>query len=360
MFFSFTLANRRFVVRSFFTGEKIMETRFFVHLAAALLAVITTRPAQAEVVNVGAAIRQGSISNGFPKFLSQINATTQAWNLGGTNGDTLFNGINVVDAPLLNSTVGDLTTVGVGGSTVPLFVNAPTFAGNADGQDAARNAIFSSGFQGFVGGPGLVDYTLDVAATQGETYQVELLADPQNGNRTADVTVDGALFADDLWASPSAGGVTLVYRFQVVADADGIDILLQSGSGLQPDGVTPASTAAIFSAISVTRIVTPGEFDDADFSFDNEVSGLDFLIWQRGFGSPGGLAVGDANADGMVNGLDLAIWESQFGTVGPLVAAIGAVPEPTTLGLFLLATSALTIFNARGCRTSKRLPGSAV
>ena len=160
-------------------------------LAIAWLAVITTASAQ-EIINVGMAFRTGSLADGIPDFLhpSQINGTTQAWNLGGAAGDTLYNGITVFDATNVNSTVGDLTTIGVGGSTVPFFAAAPTFAGNADGQDTARNAIFSSGFQGFVAGPGLVPYTLDIAATPGEIYQVELLADPNNGNRTANVTVE--------------------------------------------------------------------------------------------------------------------------------------------------------------------------
>lgn len=317
-----------------------MKTRLFTYLAIALLAVVATRSAQAEVINVGTAFRSGSLSDGFSEFLSQTNASTQAWNLGGAAGDTVFNGFTVVDVPTADSTVGDLTTAG--GSAVPMFGAAPTFAGNADGQDAARNAIFASGIQGFAFPAGVQDFTLDIAnTTAGQLYQVELLADPNNGNRTADVTVDSTLFADDLYASASAGGVTLVYRFNVVADADGLNILIGPGSGLQPDGMTAASVAAIFSAISVTNIV-PGEFDEnADFDADSDVDGKDFLTWQRGFGGPGALADGDANGDGTVDDSDLAIWESQFGMPVPLSAAIATIPEPTALGLLLIATSCL-------------------
>ena len=70
--------------------------------------------------------------------------------------------------------------------------------------------------------------------------------------------------------------------------------------------------------------------EDADFNQDNKVDGLDFLIWQRGFGSAGGLSQGDANGDGQVTSDDLTIWENQFGTT-PLVANSNSVPEPTTL-----------------------------
>jgi len=319
---------------------KPTKTQFSTYLAIACLAVLATKSAQAEVINVGTAFRGGGFSNGFPEFLSQTNASTQAWNLGGAAGDTIFNGFTVVDVPSADSTVGDLTTAG--GSAVPLFFPAPTFTGNADGQDAARNAIFESGIQGFAFPAGVQDFTLDIAnTTAGQLYQVELLADPNNGNRTADVTVDGTLFADDLYASGSAGGVTLVYRFNVVADVDGINILIGPGSGLQPDGTNLASIAAIFSAISVTNIV-PGEFDEnADFDADSDVDGQDFLAWQRGFGGPGSLAAGDANSDGAVDGSDLVVWESQYGMPVALFATIAAIPEPTTLGLLLIATSCL-------------------
>lgn len=55
---------------------------------------------------------------------------------------------------------------------------------------------------------------------------------------------------------------------------------------------------------------------DADFDGDNLVSGSDFLIWQRGFGTTSGASKGegDANLDGAVDGADLTAWEDQYGT----------------------------------------------
>jgi len=69
---------------------------------------------------------------------------------------------------------------------------------------------------------------------------------------------------------------------------------------------------------------------DGDFDIDNDVDGLDFLKWQRGFGS-----TYDAN--------DLADWEANFGTVAPLsaVAAATTVPEPTTGILLVLGMAAM-------------------
>ena len=65
--------------------------------------------------------------------------------------------------------------------------------------------------------------------------------------------------------------------------------------------------------------------DDADFDGDGDVDGADFLTWQRGVGTAGGLSQGNANGDSVIDGTDLAIWRNQFGTS---VVAAGVVPEP--------------------------------
>lgn len=56
-----------------------------------------------------------------------------------------------------------------------------------------------------------------------------------------------------------------------------------------------------------------------DFDADGNVSGFDFLKWQRGAGTLGGavLTDGDSNFDGNVNGADLDVWVQQFVTPTP-------------------------------------------
>lgn len=75
---------------------------------------------------------------------------------------------------------------------------------------------------------------------------------------------------------------------------------------------------------------------EADFNQDNMVNGLDLADWQTGYGTVDpGHADGDANLDGTVDGLDFLIWQRQF--EAPLAAAaLGQVPEPSTVGLLLL------------------------
>jgi hypothetical protein len=65
-----------------------------------------------------------------------------------------------------------------------------------------------------------------------------------------------------------------------------------------------------------------------DFNADSRVDGADFLVWQRG-GSPAPLSAEDLNA-----------WKTGLGATAA-APTVGAVPEPSTLGLVTLASVAI-------------------
>jgi hypothetical protein len=76
------------------------------------------------------------------------------------------------------------------------------------------------------------------------------------------------------------------------------------------------------SDFGIAGVATPS----ADFDSDGDIDGSDFLVWQRGFGTPAPNAIksdGDADNDEDVDRDDLSVWESQYGTTPqPLVVAI--------------------------------------
>jgi hypothetical protein len=86
--------------------------------------------------------------------------------------------------------------------------------------------------------------------------------------------------------------------------------------GLIPPGGGLLKLELEYMEIRLPEAGLAGDFDD-----DGDVDGSDFLVWQRG-GSPTPVSAGD-----------LADWRANYGTGGGSVGAIGAVPEPGTLGL---------------------------
>lgn len=86
------------------------------------------------------------------------------------------------------------------------------------------------------------------------------------------------------------------------------------------------------------RMTTAFDEPNADFDGDGVVSGADFLVWQRNFGTLINAANsdGDADGDGDVDSDDLTLFKAGVIStpVPPMVASIvAAVPEPATLGI---------------------------
>lgn len=79
------------------------------------------------------------------------------------------------------------------------------------------------------------------------------------------------------------------------------------------------------------------ELHAADFDRDGDITGLDFLEWQRG-GSPNPL-----------DNADLTLWQDSYGADEPNMGRLTSVPEPTTL-LLLAGTTACCLGIARRSR----------
>lgn len=74
----------------------------------------------------------------------------------------------------------------------------------------------------------------------------------------------------------------------------------------------------VIDAIMTGQVVAVRSLVSGDFDNDFGSNGLDFLAWQRGFGS-------------FYDAADFADWEAGFGTPAPLSGAFRAVPEPSSL-----------------------------
>ncbi|TWU26016.1 metallophosphoesterase [Bythopirellula polymerisocia] len=106
-------------------------------------------------------------------------------------------------------------------------------------------------------------------------------------------------------------------------------------NSLDMPGITLEDSSFSWAFISFDDPITPSTSNTADFNGDGTVDGADFLIWQRGVNSSGGLANGDADNSGYVDGDDLGIWQTQYGTKG-LTPPLSVIPEPTTLLLVVI------------------------
>jgi len=115
-----------------------------------------------------------------------------------------------------------------------------------------------------------------------------------------------------------------------------------SFTGTAPVFVSVDPTNPLFGYLdpSTSTLISLGDSDGSfigargvagDFDADADITGFDFLAWQRGESPNNG------SAD------DLAAWEMFFGEVGApaLGAGVGAVPEPSTAVLASLALAGL-------------------
>jgi hypothetical protein len=159
-----------------------------------------------------------------------------------------------------------------------------------------------------------------------------------------DVTFGLDLFADGINNLTGLPGLDAQDVVGAVATANGFNDLRFGIPSATGSSTNPLMGVDNVSLRLVDIAEPPG--DNADFDEDGDVDGRDFLIWQRGFGTPDALRQdGNANPgqgpgqDGDVDGDDLIVWQNQYGQVAP-PAALAAVPEPGT-GLLLVAASAM-------------------
>ncbi|QDS99578.1 PEP-CTERM sorting domain-containing protein [Adhaeretor mobilis] len=214
----------------------------------------------------------------------------------------------------------------------------------------------------------------------GPRNNLVLLVDPATGDAaiqnqsTFNVAIDGYLVTSASSALDPANNDSLGSGWtESNQAANHIGELNLNGSLALSGGSAPKSLGSLFDVggeqdldfqfhladgNTMTGIVRYGEFSllggNADFNENNLVEGADFLTWQSNVGNPNNIPdvslnlFGDANGDLAIDGDDLTVWRTQYGSApGTSVAAVSAVPEPSTIGLLLVAFTSLVCSQRR-------------
>lgn len=111
------------------------------------------------------------------------------------------------------------------------------------------------------------------------------------------------------------------------------------------DELHPTTTVhTILAGYALDLVALPGDYND-----EQVVDAADYVVWRYALGQSGFALAADGNGNGVVDASDYNLWQAHFGqTIADAAsAALGAVPEPTSL--LLLATAA-TIFLGRARR----------
>jgi hypothetical protein len=131
----------------------------------------------------------------------------------------------------IDRTVGGINFSGTSGTNGISWTGATASLASQtpNSGDAGLNGVLNAGIH--------LLPTINITATPGQTYDLQLLAFGEHAiNRTFDISVDGVLFADDFLVQavvgcPSLCSDHIIYKFNTIADGDGfINIALTDGS----------------------------------------------------------------------------------------------------------------------------------
>ena len=201
-----------------------------------LTALLTAAaPLGATTINVGSIFDDPGYL--FDTFGNNANGTTRGANFGGAQSVTWY-GINMT-----NDATGATNGIAWTGNTATTALyDYSNFYFGTPGTGAAANSLTNFGIHS--------SPTITISVTPGATYSIDLLFANAISARTFDVNVEGSLYLDNLALDVTAEKRPLVYRFQIVAPDNQIQIALTNGA--EP-GYT--DTNPFVQAMMVTAVV---------------------------------------------------------------------------------------------------------
>ena len=204
-------------------------------------------------------------------------------------------------------------------------------------------------------------FNFDVPIQDGETVTMfsstfansGLEAEAEESN--ASVNLNWVLHASAWGSITPTGGTPAIGDFDGDGQVDDEDFaiwnenmpVLIGGIGPRGDANGDGAIDLLDLRVWLDNTITPGI--PGDFDINERVDRIDFLAWQRGFGTQlnGTRSEGDTDADGDVDDLDLELWRESFGLMAPLPAS-SAVPENIDSRIqFMTLFAAISLFSRR-------------
>jgi hypothetical protein len=242
-----------------------------------------------------------------------------------------------------NASAASGTSVDLNG-VLNLNMNTLNISGN--GQVYINNLVTGMGSivnGGVLGAGGSTGLAGNLSSTG--TLTIDLAGAAANSfdawNVTGTATLSGVLSVDTVSGFTPTAGQT----FTVLTAASVGAVSLTLGG---PD-------AALFTLIkNPTSLVLQaiGSHVAGDYNLDGAVNAADYTVWRDQLGKNVTSGTGaDGDGNGVVNANDYSFWKTRFGNVSGSGSAsqVGAVPEPSSVIIVVLAGLAMTLVGRRYC-----------
>jgi hypothetical protein len=193
---------------------------------------------------------------------------------------------------------------------------------------------------------GFVDFDL------GAVYAIDRIAvwnrSLENGNFLVSETLGGPFTSAGSFHLANKLNFPFSYQPEIVSLDDTVNAryLRFDITSTYKFDITDTFAYAIVGEVAVDVVTDEPPVLTADFDNDLDVDADDLDEWRAAFALTD---VGDADADGDSDGADFLAWQQQLGLTAAR-AAIGAVPEPSSLVLIGIASLVAARRRARSCR----------
>jgi hypothetical protein len=254
-------------------------------------------------------------------------------------------GIAAVSAYISNITAGNtVNLIGNGGT-----INAATLGSITPAGNSAYNTTIGSAVNILYGQDPTVNIVANVGRGAGTPGNL-----PTDALRNADWN-NSALIASGAFAGGGDAGNQFNRPAFVAAGGNSTDANVLSTATVGPTAAgvdANVSTTVRGDSVVSFGLNTPAGAGllAGDANRDGSVNVTDFNTLAFNFGDPGtfGWDQGDFNDDGAVNVTDFNALAFNFGDPAPPAPTVGAVPEPTALGLISLGALAIMGIRRRG------------